>query len=271
MGIGDVIRAAFGSRSSSLRLTGPPTSSNGASSHHLFWRLPPDGEPVVAVTVDIEVSLTPRSGRLYFWALQASFSSGGFSSGGFSGDGVVGGAGHLGLQHHPAYPSAGAVNWGGYHSAASGRSGELDGSALSMPSALDNPNTGNYVWWPRRPYRYRIAMLEPGVWMGSITDLDEGREVVIRHLHCPGDSLRDVVMWTESFAACDDPATSIVWSSPAVILASGRATAPDGFLVNYQTVADGGCSTSDSSTNDGAVVQRTGVVRSTPGGSILRP
>lgn len=261
VGIFDAIRAAFVSVGPELRLTGLPTSSNGASSHHLFWRLPPTTDPVHEVTVDIEISEPPTVQRLYFWAVQTSFARGGTDTG----------AGHLGLQHHPAHPGAGAVNWGGYLSPTIGRSGELDGSPLSIPSALDNPNTGDFAWRPKRPYRYRIARVEDGVWAGSITDLIDDSEVVIRNLFCPGDRLRDMVVWTEAFCACDDPPTTVTWSSPQARLASGDRVEPDGYLVNYQAVADGGCSTSNSEAIVGGVVQRTGVSRSTPAGSILRP
>ena len=260
MGIGDVLRAAFGAVGADSRVTGSPTSANGASSHHLFWRMPATGAPIREVTVDIEITEPPAVARLYFWALQASFVE----------NGAVAGAGHLGLQHHPAHPGSGAANWGGYRTSGRG-GGELGGSPLAIRSATGNPNTGDYAWVPGRPYRYRIARADDGGWAGSIVDLTNEREITLRTLHCPGDTLRDIVVWTEAFCDCDDPPTAVVWSAPQALLTSGDRVAPDGYLVHYQAVADGGCSTSDSDAVDGGVVQRTGVSRSTPAGSILRP
>ena len=107
------------------RLTGPPTSSNGASSLHLFWDGPP--RPLTEVSATIEVIEPPTVERLYFWAVQVSFQRS---------DGSTTGGAHVGLQHHPAYPGAGAVNWGGYLRAG----GEIDGSVSALPSTLDNVN-----------------------------------------------------------------------------------------------------------------------------------
>ncbi len=265
MGLFDSIRSAFSLPTDSAnveaeRNVGTPTSSNGASSHHLFWRLPEVAEPIVEATVEIRVAEPPSVDRLYFWALQASFAE----------HGLVSGAGHFGLQHHPSYPDGGAVNWGGYFSAASGRSGELPGSPLAVPSTLDNPNTGDYRWSVDSIYRYRIARADPGAWAGSITDLASGDELLLRHLYCVGTGLRDLIVWTEAFADCDAPGTAVHWNNPRAITASGEVVEPIGALVNYQSVADGGCSTSDSVVGaDGAWIQRTGVARGTPQGSVL--
>ena len=189
MGLRDLVEKLVGGSPGSERLAGPPTSSNGASSHHLFWIMEaPVDDPVVEVEVDIEVIEPPTSDHLYFWALQASFAE----------HGLVTGAGHFGLQFHPGYPENGAVNWGGYYSRSSGRTGELHGSPLSMPSTLDNPNTCDYAWRPGTAYRYRIHPTLDGAWRGAITDLASGDSLVVRDLYCLGDSLTDVVMWTGS-------------------------------------------------------------------------
>ena len=259
MGFSDVMRTLFARPPATERLHGLPPSGNGASSHHLFWRLPDVGEPIVAVGVDLEVREAPTVDRLYFWALQASFAE----------HGVVTGAGHLGLQHHPAHPGGGAVNWGGYHAAASGRSGELAGSPLTVPSAVGNVNTGDYPWQPDRRYGLRIARVEEGAWAGLITDERTGEALEVRRLYCLGDGLRDPMVWTEAFAACDDPPVAVRWSSPYVETGDGSRFEPSGVTVNYQSIADGGCSTSNSELEGAAVVQRTGVVRTTPAGAVL--
>src|SRR3954468_17624618 len=109
------------------RTSGRPPSGNGASSFHLWWRLPAVSSPMVSVSVDCEVVVEPKADALYFWALQVGFAGGG--------------AGHTGLQWLPS--SAGvrkAVNWGGYGS--DGR--ELAGTESPMTNIEGNPNTRGY-------------------------------------------------------------------------------------------------------------------------------
>src|SRR4051794_29985274 len=65
------------------RVSGLPTSSNGASSLHLMWEVPTSA-PLVEVAVTLVVPKAPLTDALYFWALQASFGDGGGA--------------HLGLQ-----------------------------------------------------------------------------------------------------------------------------------------------------------------------------
>src|SRR5436190_306010 len=93
------------------RVRGRATSSNRASSMHLWWEPGPRSLREVAVT--LEVVEPPVVDELYFWALQVSF---------VDGDRHVGGA-HLGLQWYSPHPGSTAVNWGGYRDAG----GELDG------------------------------------------------------------------------------------------------------------------------------------------------
>lgn len=270
MAFGDAIRRFLtaidgASRVSTERVSGPPTSSNGASSMHLFWTMPTErsDDPVVAAEVTIEVVAPPPAGRLCFWALQASFTDGRTALG----------AGHLGLQHHPDYPDRCAVNWGGYHDAASGRTGELPGSALGAPSSLSNPNTCNFRWGVGRPYRYRIAPSPDGGWRGSIADAD-GVEFIIRDLDCGGDRLTGLMVWTESFARCDDPVSAVRWSDLRAITASGRTVRPAAVRVNYQRVADGGCSNTTVELADAAeggpvIEQRTNSTRVIAQGTVV--
>ena len=110
------LRGLFSSGGTSRgRVTGRPTSANGASSMHLHWELP--SGRFVALSVDIEVEDTPRVTDLYFWAVQANFGDQG---------GETGGA-HLGLQWNRRHPDNTAVNWGGYHAA------HLGGAKASCP------------------------------------------------------------------------------------------------------------------------------------------
>lgn len=248
--------------------TGPPKSSNGASSMHLFWQMPaPDrNDPLVEALATITVLKSPTINRLFFWALQVSFIEGGKTIG----------AGHFGLQHHPSYPSGGAVNWGGYHGAGSTGSGELPGSALHIPSTLNNPNTGDYLWQAGRRYQYRIRRSDQSNlgWIGSVTDLETGVETIVRELQCPGSELGEIMVWTEAFAHCDEAGVSVQWGDLRAVTASGVAVRPTALRVNYQTVGDGGCITSNAEvvmddSGNRLVEQQTGTVRTTPSGSQL--
>lgn len=242
--------------------TGRPRSSNGASSLHLFWSVPPAG-PSVAVEAVLEIVEPPTVPALYFWALQV----------GFAGPRGDGGGAHLGLQWFDRHPGSTAVNWGGYGP----RGGELDGSASELPSAAGNVNTRDYAWLPDRRYRLRVAHAGEGpggttAWRGSVTDLHTGRTTVVRDLWAAGDHLVSPMVWSEVFAACDDPPTSVVWSDLVLVDATGTRTPIDTVQVNYQRVPDGGCTTTTSELGPtpGSFVQRTGTVRTTAQGEVLR-
>ena len=238
------------------RESGLPTSSNRASSMHLYWEAPP--RPLAEVAVTVTVVEPPTVPRLYFWALQASFETDG---------GRTTGAAHLGLQHHPGHPGGGAVNWGGYHRGGSG--GVLDGSVSALPSALDNPNTRDYPWLPRRPYRYRIHRSPGRGWRGSVTDLATGATTVVRDLWVEGDHLMAPMVWTEAFADCGEPPAAVGWTDLEAVTVDGRRATIHRVRVNYQSHAEGGCTNTDCSSVDGGFLQRTGVRRRTPVGAVL--
>ncbi|MEM8903796.1 MAG: hypothetical protein AAGF02_08855, partial [Actinomycetota bacterium] len=232
---------------------GEPTSSNGASSLHLRWIV--DG-PVEAVRTVLEVVDAPSVDRLYFWALQASFSDRGRRLGGA----------HLGLQHHPAHPGRRAVNFGGY--AAAG--GELRGTTSPLPSARDNPNTRDLAWEAGRRYRLAIEPTdEAGAWSGSVTDIEAERTTVVRRLLPGGVELVDPMVWSEVFARCEHPAASVRWSAPQVRL-DGTWHDVDAAIVSYQTRADGGCDNTDARNDGVGIVQTTAVDRVTRPGQRLR-
>lgn len=244
------------------RTAGPPRSANGASSFHLSWQV---GGEFAAVSVILEVLEPPAVDRLYFWALQADFASA---------SGRAGGA-HLGLQWHPSHPGARAVNWGGYDASGS----ELHGSDSALSSALHNPNTRDLAWSERTPYRLTIRRAPDAdqppadvatAWRGTVTDLRTGAEVVVRDLYVCGDRIVGVVMWSEVFADCDAPPASVRWSDAAATALDGTGVHPSGFVVNYQSHADGGCANSDSFPDATGIVQRSAVPRTTPQRTILR-
>ena len=244
--------AALGERTQGL-----PTSSNGASSLHARWLHEP--ADVVAVEVDLTIDETPGSDHLRFFALQASFAERGRAHG----------AGHLGLQWISWHPGNTAANWGGYHHAGSGQSGELPGTSSALPSAVGNANTRDYEWSAGTPYRLRIARGDDG-WAGSVTDLGTDTTTVIRELVCRGDRLTSVVMWSEIFAPCEGPGVTVRWGRPRWQVATGEFVPVGQVQLSYQRVEDGGCSNSSTTLEGDAVVQRTAVPRKHPHGTVLR-
>jgi hypothetical protein len=251
-GTGDAASAAPG------RVTGRPASPNRASSFHLFWELPP-GE-YVSVSVDLAVEVPPAVAELYFWALQASFHDGGAEHGGA----------HLGLQWHPGHPGGTAVNWGGYTAPHRG-STVLAGSESPLPSAPRNPNTRDFPWHPGTSYRLTISPTreKPGWWRGTVTDVAAGETTVVRDLECPGRLLRDVSVWSEVFARCDDPGVTVRWSRLRARTAAGAEVAPTAVRVNYQSHAAGGCANTDTKPAGTGVLQVTATERTTPQGARL--
>ena len=241
------------SQAGSTRVLGPPPSPNGASSFHLFWMVP--SMPLAEVSATIEIIEPPTVDKLYFWALQANFQLGGTAKGGA----------HFGLQNHPEYPGAGAVNWGGYHDGG----GELDGSASALVSALNNVNTRNFRWKPRHPYGYRIFQAGERAWRGSITDLVTGSEVVVRDLRIDADMILSPMVWTESFADCGDPPAAVRWSELEGVTLDGRRIEISTVTVNYQSYADGGCTNTNAYTDGSGFIQRTGTERRSTIGSQL--
>ena len=197
----------------------------------------------------VEIGRPPAPGSLYFWALQV----------GFALDGRSAGAGHTGLQWHPAAP-LGAVNWGGYDEA--GR--ELDGTPSSLPE-VDSANTLQWPWQPGRPYRVTVSRAGTGRWRSQIADLADGREVTLRELAVDATELTSPVVWTEMFARCDDPPVTARWSQLRVLGADGVPVAPSALVSTYQSFADGGCSNTESRPEGDAVVQTTGLTVSRSG------
>jgi len=234
------------------RTRGFPPSGNGASSFHLFWRLPPDAGHLVEATATLEVVTPPAVDHLYFWALQVAFPGAG--------------AAHLGLQWNHRHPGFSAVNWGGY--AADGSL--LAGTASSLPSTPDDPNTRDYPWKPARPYRLGVRRAGEAVWRGEVTDLVSGDVTVVRDLMATAPFLGDPMIWSEVFARCDDPSITVRWSDFEVVTDHDDRFAPTAFTVNYQSHGDGGCANTTSVRDDRrGVLQRTNTERLTPHGATL--
>ncbi len=232
------------------RTSGRPTSSNGASSTHAWWEA---AGRFREVAVTLEVIVPPAVPSLYFWAVQTSFVAEG---------GAVLGAAHLGLQAHSGHPGGTAVNWGGYRAASAG-GGELKGTPSDLPSATGNVNTRDFSWSPGVAYRLEVMPgLEPGWWAGRVTNLATGSTTLVRELHAPGSAaLGSPVVWSEVFARCDAPSTTVRWL--------GFEPRPAAVRVTYQSVDDGGCSNSNTSVRDGGVLQTTATTRTVSHGSRL--
>lgn len=249
-------RAAGGARGAP-RTRGEPGSANGASSFHLRWLMEEDA-PLSEVSAVLEVVEAPTVDRLYFWALQVSFVGAG---------GEVGGA-HVGLQWNRSHPGNRAVNWGGY-----GAGGQvLSGSISPLPSRPHDPNTRDYPWAPRQPYRLRVhsAPGAPGTWRGEVTDLVTGEAIAIRDLFAGGDHLARPLVWSEVFARCEHPSVTVRWSGLEAISTGGEHRRPRGVAVNYEAGAAGGCDNTTSRADGAdAVLQVTNTDRQVPQGSVL--
>jgi hypothetical protein len=222
--------------------------------------------------VSLTVTEAPSVERLYFWAMQTDFAD--------ARGNPTGGA-HVGLQWHPAHPGHTAVNWGGYRHGG----GELTGSGSPLASAAGNPNTRDYRWEPLRAYRLGVRPVRPGeppldppppghmqAWRASVTDVESGVETVIRDLHVPATSIRGVTVWSEVFARCDDPPSSVLWSDPTTTTPAGETLSPTRAQVNYQSERDGGCANTDSHPVDDpfpGIAQSTNTERGTPQGSVI--
>src|SRR5262245_6081085 len=213
----------FVERLGSVGGTGGGDEGGGAGAgFHLWWKGLEATEPIVACSVVLEVLEAPRVPRLYFWALQASF---------VDGQGQSYGAAHTGLQWNPRHPGSRAVNWGGYGNAANVQS-ILDGTDSPLPGFSDDRNTRHFAWRERVPYRFEIHHGRVG-WAATVTDLVSGSSVTIRELRAGGDRLNGFVMWSELFCRGDDPATTVRWSAPSALTASGRTLAPTSLQVTY--------------------------------------
>lgn len=151
------------------------------------------------------------------------------------------------------------MSWGGYRAHGAG---ELTARQPSeLPSATRNPNTRDFAWRPRTPYRLTIDV--DGA--GTITDLEDprGEAILVRRLAVDGATrLANPVVWSEVFARCDDPATTVRWSDLTPPPAALHAT--------YQSYDDGGCTNTDTTFEPvaGSITQRTNCERTTPEGRL---
>jgi hypothetical protein len=252
------VRAGLAKRQ---RTSGEPQSANGASSFHLVWDIPP--EPLREVSATIEVLVPPVTRRLYFWALQVSFAS----------ERRLEGGAHIGIQWNRRYPGNTAVNWGGYGPA--DRGGRiLSGSESPLSGVRGDRNTRSFSWKPGHPYRLKVEPADEApedlhAWRGTITDLDAGREHLVRDLYTEGSYLVSPMVWSEVFARCEQPSVTVRWSDLRAVSASGDEVLPRRIRVNYQSRADGGCDNTSVGVDELGVLQTTSVRRQVPQSALL--
>lgn len=252
-GLARMLRWWRGGSSSGLRTAGE--AGGGVSSWHLWWVLAPDHPPIASVAATLTVLDPPTCDRLYFWALQATF----------AGQGRRHGAAHLGLQWNLRFPDNLAVNWGGY-AEASDTGSILRGTPSPLASTPDDPNTRDYAWQPRRPYRLRISRGEHG-WRGEVVDLVTGEGVVVRELLAGGDHLEAPVVWAEVFCRCDHPTTAVGWSDLEALGVDGARLPVRAVRTSFPTGGD--CDNTSVELEGATLVQRTNAMRTRRPGELI--
>ncbi len=105
--------------------------------------------------------------------------------------------------------------------------------------------------------------------VSTVTDLATDTTTVVRELFVDADHLVAPMVWTEAFADCDAPPVEARWSSLAAATVDGRYVSPTGVTLSYQREAEGGCSNTDTSIEDGWLVQRTATARRHAAGARL--
>jgi hypothetical protein len=256
MGLFDRLRGLLSSAGSGAS-TEPGEPTTGVSAFHVWWQGMSATDHYVRCAATLEVTHLPMVDKLYFWALQATFSDA---------KGVEYGGAHTGLQWNPHYPRNRAINWGGYDASGS-VTAILKGSLSPMPSAPNDVNTRNYAWEVGVPYRFEISHTHAG-WLGEVTNEVTGETAEIRTLFAGGDRLTGFVCWSEIFAGCNDPSASVKWSNLSATTAAGRVVKPTGVTLSYPTGGD--CPNNDTRLDaHKAIVQTTNGTRSGHNGQLL--
>lgn len=97
-------------------------------------------------------------------------------------------------------------------------------------------------------------------------DTTTGRVSVVRDLWYPSRAFIKPVVWSEVFARCDHPSVAVRWSSLEAVTEAGELVRPTALGVRYQSLADGGCTNTNSERVGPGVVQRTATARVNPAG-----
>jgi hypothetical protein len=92
-----------------------------------------------------------------------------------------------------------------------------------------------------------------------VTDIAQDRTTVVRDLLVPAQGLASPLVWSEVFAACDDPSTEVRWSELHALDGQGVVHAARSVSLTYQSFADGGCSNTQTYVDGESFVQVTGL------------
>jgi hypothetical protein len=76
-------------------------------------------------------------------------------------------------------------------------------------------------------------------------------------------------VWSEVFAACDDPRVVVRWSDLGALTVDRDLISARAVRVNYQAYDAGGCSNTASMLDGDGVIQVTNAERTVPQGSVL--
>ena len=106
-------------------------------------------------------------------------------------------------------------------------------------------------------------------WLGSVTDLASGERVDIRELHAPPTQLGSLIVWSEVFAPCEGPSSTVRWSNMTAHTEDGASHHPPAVSLTYQSHGDGGCTNTNTAVVDGGVEQTTATIRRNHHGETL--
>lgn len=228
---------------------GVPEGLPSASSFYLRWfgetgnpDDPTDLGLYTGASAKLTVPETPVMSEIYFWALQVYF---------YDAEGNQLAGAHTGLQWAPGHPNNRAVNWGGYSDVTES---ELDGTTSDMPSATDNPNTRDYEWDINTEYTFEISHVGDGFWRATVNG------ETIRDLEVPDSAfISTPILFSEIFAACDDPTHMVKWRDPYLYDADDNEYYFPEALREFQVID--ACDNTDSYSIGGYFEMHTNVVR----------
>jgi hypothetical protein len=103
-----------------------------------------------------------------------------------------------------------------------------------------------------------------------VADVATESTSVIRELDGGGTYLTAPLVWAEVFAPCDGPSVTVVWSDLQVADEAGVWTPVDETTINYQAWEAGGCTNTNGLARHRQFEQTTNVVRTNPGGQVIR-
>lgn len=251
-----------------VRDTGYPTSRNGASSLHLLLPLSteqmfpilPTEQMFTEISVTLKIEKEPQVNDIYFWAISADFYD----------ESLRVGMGHLGLylgdttaRDTSYFPYSHGTQWTGY---------KYPTDAPYRITSFPDDNNVDYSWKQGGAYRLTIKRTSdnPKVWSGYVSDLNNSKTILIGTLNTGGTLMGGVVgVWSEIFAQCNSPSTSVTWSDFEGITEDGTSVKINAFRVNYPKHYSGGCTNTNSELINSEIRQTTNIERKVKQGTII--